>query len=224
MYNKVNINSIEELAYTLAHEVKNPLSLVKANIDLLELADKDHVYKKNYNVIKNELNKINEMMMDFLQIAKNEKKEYDAVFLFDVAEAVLESYEISLDNDIEFTLDCEDEDIQVLASKKKITHVILNLVKNAVEALPKSGGKIKIEIVSKDKNAFLSVIDNGNGIANEDYDNIAKNFFTTKGSGNGLGIPICKKILDDYEGHLLFKNNTTEGCTFTISLPLYMPS
>lgn len=213
-----SLNSIEEIAATIAHEIKNPLSLVKANIELLELEDLENIYSKNYFVIKKELNKINEMMMDFLQLTKNQKDAYDIVYLYDVISNILESYSVTLGGNVNFTINCDDKELSVLGDEKNLEKVFSNIFKNAVEAIENSKGSIEITILKCDEKVVICFCDDGSGIKKNDINRIGETFYTTKHNGNGLGLAICKKIINEHNGSIRIKNNKTKGVTVTIIL------
>ncbi|MDR2939363.1 MAG: HAMP domain-containing histidine kinase [Clostridiales bacterium] len=221
MDNANRLDSIENIAATIAHEVKNPLSLVKANIELLESADTERLFSKNYNVIKNQLNLINEMIMNFLQLTEEVKEEFDIVYLYDVACSVLENYKVSLSSKVDFYIVCPDKNISILGLKKCISSLILNILKNSVEAISSKKGTINIKILNTDQEAIISISDNGDGIPEEKISTLGDSFFTTKENGNGLGVAICKKIVSQHNGTITYKNNPDCGCTVTLTFPLY---
>jgi len=222
---------IEEMASIIAHEIKNPLSLVKANVELLELADEENAYSKNYFVIKNELDKINDMMMDFLHLTKNSPAEKDIIYLRDIIQPIFENYKITLSEKIKFEFNCEDEDIAVLGSENSLKRVVANVIKNAVEAIDdlngidkineisKTGGKIIIDLYCENEFVVLDVTDNGAGISVDFMNEIEKPFFTTKPNGNGLGVSITKKIIEEFCGYFTLENNRTKGCIAKIKIP-----
>jgi signal transduction histidine kinase len=209
--------SIEELAASIAHEIKNPLSLVRANIDLLELADKEGAYSKNYRVMRNELEKISEMTGYFLDFTKAERQSFDVVYLYDAIEEALENYKCSVGGTYE--IDCDDRDIAVWADEKSIGRVISNAIKNSLEAAGDSA-IIKISLYAEGNASVLKIKDNGSGIPVDIIDSIGNVFFTTKKNGNGLGVAICKKIVSQCGGVFKLENAEDGGCLTTIKLPL----
>ncbi len=220
MENADNFNSIENIAATIAHEVKNPLSLVKANIDLLESADTGKVFSKNYKVINNQLNIINEMIMDFLQLTKSINQEFDIVYLHDIIHSVLENYKVSLSQKANFYISCPDKNISIIGSNKSISILILNILKNSVESVTAKKCIVNINIYAENDQAVISISDNGPGFPEDKISEIGDVCFTTKENGNGLGLSICKKIVSQHNGKISYKNNAESGCTVTMSFPL----
>ncbi|MDZ7689690.1 MAG: ATP-binding protein [Balneolaceae bacterium] len=99
--------------------------------------------------------------------------------------------------------------------------MIINLVKNAFEAMPDDGGRIVLKSYIKKSSAFFEIEDNGSGISEEDKSKIFVPNFSTKSSGTGLGLAICKKIIEAHEGSISFASIKGQGTTFIVKLPLY---
>lgn len=218
MFDTKGLNSVEEIASTIAHEIKNPLSLVKANVELLEMADLDSVYSKNYLVIKNELNKINEMIMDFLQLTNQNSTDHDIVYVYDIIFNILEKYRITLDSYIDFTINCSDKELSVIGDEKNLEKVFLNIFKNAVEALEGEKGTLEINILKSDDKVLISFCDSGVGVKEYETNRLGESLYTTKPNGNGLGFAICQKIIHEHGGTISIKNNETKGATVTVVL------
>jgi len=112
------------------------------------------------------------------------------------------------------------EEPLILASKDQIQQVLLNLVINAIDAMPE-GGKISIELhlTEKPEGVKIKVQDSGHGMSKEVMNQLFDPFFTTKDDGLGLGLFICKEIIEDHHGTLVMNSQAGRGTTFTIWLP-----
>ncbi len=217
-----NIKTLEQLALTLAHEVKSPLSIVRANIDILEKVDMEAKHIKNYEVIYRGLDKINSIMMDFLQLLKSPSTSHDVVYIDELLREIISDYDFG--RDISFDLKME-EDIYFLGDEKELKIVFNNLIKNAVEAILAKGddeedGVISITASREGGMASILIEDNGIGISEETLRRIEKEYYTTKKTGNGLGVHICKKIIKEHNGTFNIAS-TENGCIVTIKLPIY---
>src|SRR5690606_31938747 len=113
----------------------------------------------------------------------------------------------------------EDRPVPIYADEKRIKQVTINLVKNAVEAMEQQGN-IYIYIFRKDQFGVISIKDEGKGIPEELMGKIGKPFFTTKNNGNGLGLMMCYKIVEEHNGTIEVESKLGEGTTFTVRLPL----
>jgi signal transduction histidine kinase len=124
------------------------------------------------------------------------------------------------DKNIIPTIHYADKEPLVLASKDQLQQVLLNLVMNAIDAMPE-GGKIFIDLhhTEKPQGIEITVKDTGDGMSKEVMSRLFDPFFTTKEDGLGLGLFICKEIIEDHHGSLMMKSQVGQGTTFTIWMP-----
>ncbi len=205
---------VKNITIALAHEVKNPISLIKANIELLELENVLDNHKKNVTMIKNELNKISEIVSDFMVFCNQDYEvELTDINLFYLIKDYIEKFNIY--NHITFSLNCFEniENITIKAEYSKISIILSNIYKNCVEAIINKRGFIQTNIYIKDNNIIVDIIDNGKGIDDSICDKIYKPFFTDKPNGSGLGIPICINAMKNINGDFKIFNNKDFGCT-----------
>lgn len=223
--------SLEQVAATLAHEVKNPLSLVKANIDILEQNDAEERNSRSYKIMRRELDKINELLLDFIQFAKPAGEGLSRLRLRELLEGLLEPLKISYRGKIEFSLSAIEENIEVKADENKLKRVFGNMFKNAVEAIEalapearerRAGGEygfIEVTLDKKEGAAEITIEDNGRGMTAEEAAQASRPFFTTKRGGSGLGVYLSKSIVSEYGGELLINGREEGGCKVTVMLP-----
>ncbi len=201
----------------ISHEMKSPIALIKANLELMRTTTNSN---KSYDMIFRELENLENMSKHLINTLKRSDDEEEKVFLLDVVETVVETYENTHKN-INFTIDCDDEEIYIIGSSFQTEILVNNLIKNSVEAIEQGGleGFINI-VISEDKNnvdgVVLEVLDNGVGLATDDKTKIYNKFFTTKPTGSGLGLSIVKYILVAQNGHISLDNNVYGGCTATV--------
>lgn len=218
---KFKNSNIQEKALFLAHEVKNPISLIKANIELLELDSNMSIYEKNIDIIKKELNKITFIISDFLDTNKKDFSSFKTIKNFDLILLLKElNQNLSLINKtkkINFCLKCFCESNQVFidADYLKLSILFSNIYKNAIEAIDFSGN---INTYIKKEQGFLivEIKDDGKGLDLSLKNNIGKLFFTTKKTGSGIGLSICKQIVDELGATFEIFNNKDKGCTVRI--------
>ena len=146
------------------------------------------------------------------------KREY--FVLNDVLYAVTGMY--NDDKQHEYLFLIPDFSIHVFADKSQLIRVFTNIIQNAIQSIPEERkGNISL-LVSKVKNNFVrvSITDNGVGIPKEMSDKLFQPYFTTKSSGTGLGLAMCKDIIESFGGRIWFESAVGEGTTFHIDLPL----
>lgn len=208
-----------QLAAELAHEIKNPICSIKG---LIQIMGKKHSLEdsKYYEVINNEIERISVLLQSFLALTQNKPK-LERTSINKVVEEVVplvESY--AEGKNINISVDMQKEMPSIYADKENIRQVIVNIVQNGIDALPRNG-RMNISIWFDQINDFVKMEfkDNGNGIKPEYLDKIFEPFFTTKENGSGLGLAISHKIIENHLGKLFAFNNLDGGATFVIELP-----
>lgn len=200
-----------ELAAALAHEIKNPISLIRANVDYLRLNLKSD-FAKCFEIIDKELNKLNSLISDYTTILQPDIS-YELIFPEDLIYDVTEEFAILDKKKIDFVFDI-DRDIKIKGDYKKLSILLFNIYKNSSEAIS-GNGQIITRLYENGDNIIIEIEDNGGGINEGIIKNIGTPFFTTKEGGSGLGIMICKSIMEAHKGKILIEN-TACGCKTTL--------
>ncbi|WP_053104093.1 ATP-binding protein [Bacillus sp. FJAT-27231] len=211
------LGMIGQLAAGIAHEIRNPLTAVKGFVQLLGKET-----NSQYNeIIVSELERIEFIMNEFLFLAKpqqdmkletrNMNKLIKEVVNFMKPEALL--------NDVTIHVRCDSSLPLVCCEPQQIKQVMINLIKNAVEAMP-SGGNILIQTAAKSRGyASIEVCDEGIGIPEDKLQKLFEPFYTSKETGTGLGLMVSKKIIEDHKGSLTFSSEVGKGTAALILLP-----
>lgn len=217
----------KEMAQQVAHEIKNPLTPMKLNVQHLERQLKsdnqnpEELKKRIQQITANlieQIQSLNNIASDFSKFSQPLNKEkFTDVDLNAILSSVAKLYEH--DELVDICLDIPTEPICVHGIADELKRVIINLVKNAYEAMPDQGGEIVLRLYRHHQNIFIEVEDNGIGIPEESRSDIFIPNFSTKSSGTGLGLAICKKIIEAHEGSISFASVEGEGTTFVIKLP-----
>lgn len=206
----------KELAAALAHEVKNPVSLIKANIDYIQTQFPQAV-RKNFNIINRELKKLDFIVSNYALFSDTSYDNNELIFIEDILNDITEEYDLTpLGKKITFTLD-GSENTAIKGNYNKFCILFFNIIKNAVEAIDKEG-IISCKYGRKDANAIIEIYNNGGCIPDEILKNLGKPYVTTKKGGNGLGLLICRSIVTEYNGNIIIEN-VNSGCKVTIILP-----
>ncbi|EIJ81706.1 histidine kinase phosphorylating Spo0A [Bacillus methanolicus PB1] len=208
------------LAAGTAHEIRNPLTGIKGLIQLLSEKYKDEKDQYYFSVINNEIKRINEIVSEFLILGKPTAQILEVLDLRNILTELnpLILSEANLYN-VRYYCLLPPEPVLVKCTKDQIKQVILNLTKNSIESMP-DGGILKVEIIIENRSCIIEVTDTGLGIAEEDLSKIFEPFYTSKDTGTGLGLVICKRIVDSFGGTIQILSNKQQGTKAVINLPL----
>ncbi|WP_231514810.1 ATP-binding protein [Oceanobacillus salinisoli] len=205
-----------QLAAGVAHEIRNPLTSIKGFLQLLQAGvnRKEEYYKimieeiEKMEKITSELLFISKPMTDLKRIESVLEMIEDTVSLLQT-QAKLNNIEIVVKQPITESVYCD---------KSQIKQVLINIVKNAIEAMGQSG-EITISTHTTNDNISIHITDEGPGIPEEIIHKLGEPFFTTKKNGTGLGIMISKQILEEHHGSLEIMQNKDKGSTFKLNFP-----
>lgn len=209
-----------QLAAAVAHEIRNPITVVKGFIQLHE-KDKEipeHI-KKQYKLMLDELEAAETVITDFLSLAKptDTKTEVISVKLaLHTVMDLLNSY--ALNDTIHIELESET-DYKIQCNIMEFKQLFVNLLKNAIEASHPCD-TIRV-IVSAELDAVkIVIIDNGTGMSEEQLEQIGTPFYSLKAKGTGLGLMICYNIIEKYDGTIHFKSEEGNGTEVTVTFPI----
>jgi len=206
----------EERAAAIAHEVKNPLTMVGLNLDILEASDDRPSADKNYAMIRKELKKISDLMLNFLYLNSSYQGEKSPIIISELLNEMAEDLRVSLPN-VVLNITYPKDKIIIIASENSLRTLFGNIIKNAIEAMDYEG-KIQIYIEKKDNYAKISFKDSGSGLSKDIQSKLFNEHFTTKPMGSGLGLSICKKIATELGGDFVLENCDGGGCLAVVRL------
>ncbi len=213
------LNVVGELAAGIAHEIRNPMTALKGFIQLLEGSVKGE-YDSYFQVISSELQRIETIITDFLILAKPQAISYQVKQVNTVLSETLDlmSAQAAMNNIQFHTQYGELPLIQCEANQLK--QVFINLIKNAIEAMP-GGGIIEVSSESFfDNHILISIKDHGMGIPNSVLKKLGEPFYTTKEKGTGLGLMVTYKIIEEHAGWIEVDSKEGEGTLFQLYLPI----
>ena len=208
--------AIEEIAAAIAHEVKNPLTMVRFNLDILESSDKRLETHKNYSMIRKELKKINDIMMDFIYLTGTCYGKRDVVHIESLLDELKEDLQVAMP-DIRINITYPQVNLTITGYESALRILFGNIVKNAVEAMD-FAGELQITAEKEGGVVKLKFKDSGPGLSKEVAQKMFKEQITTKPMGSGLGLAICKKIAKEHGGDFLLKNDPNGGCSASVEL------
>lgn len=210
--------TIKDALFKLTHEIKNPLAVCKGYLDMIDI-NKQEKAEKYISIMKQEVDRSLNIISDFVEYnkIKIKKEQIDLNCLLD---DVYDSFKILVNNKkvkLEYK-DRDDEEIYFEGDYERLKQVLINLLKNSLEATEENG---RIEIYSNIYKKHLEIIikDNGIGMSKETLEKIKEMFYTTKQNGTGLGVALSNEIIKSHNGELIFESETNKGTTATIRLP-----
>jgi PAS domain S-box-containing protein len=210
--------AIGELAAMIGHDLRNPLTGIAGAAYFLKTKygpREDDTIKKMLEIIENDIEYSNKIINDLLEYSRSINLELSATNSKRLVEEALVTFKVP-ENIRILNLTMDEPEIEV--DIQKMRRVILNLVNNAIDAMP-AGGEIIIRSKTTKENLELYFTDTGKGIPEEIIDKIWKPLFTTKAKGMGFGLSICKRVVESHGGTISVKSKIGEGTTFIITLP-----
>jgi len=209
----------------VAHEIKNPLTPMKLSIQYLQNAvsrgddaDLPSMIKRVSKTLIEQIDNLTNIASEFSSYAKMPTALNEVFVINDIVASVHDLFRKREDMDIQLQVPIND--LFVFADKSQVIRVLNNIVKNAIQSIPKTRrGLIHIKLTSTDELIIISINDNGVGIDEHMREKVFYPNFTTKSSGMGLGLAICSDIIQSFDGRIYFETEKGVGTTFIIELP-----
>lgn len=208
------LSTIGELASSLGHDLRNPLTVIKTSFDIMKIKSKDNLDQstiQHFELIDHALSRIIQMVNDMLNFVRISPLQIEDVSITSIIKSVTSKMQIP--NTVKINL--PKNDVTIKCDSKKLEIVFVNVITNAIEAMNYKG-QISTRITDHNDYVLIDVEDNGPGIPSDILPKIFDPLFTTKRSGTGLGLPSCKNIVEQHGGIITVKTNPT---VFTIKLP-----
>lgn len=203
--------------FKLNHELKNPLAVCNGYLEMFpEASKKDQ--DKYIEIMQNEIKRSLTIINDFSSLGKIkniEVEEIDICYLLEEIKDILEP----LFKKNKAKIEIPDDEIYVEGDYNRLKQVFINLFKNSLESKRKEDLVVNVKIKEDNNDCIISMKDNGKGMSKETLEKIYNDFFTTKETGTGIGIPYIKEIIELHHGTLTYKSRENKGTTVLITLP-----
>ncbi|QIZ67140.1 ATP-binding protein [Geobacillus subterraneus] len=214
---KEKLSVLGELAAGIAHEIRNPLTSMKGFMQMMQ--ETREVNDDHVRIMLSELGRVNQIVSELLVLAKPQSHDYR---LFLLNEAI--SYVISLIgheatlNDVSISVHNNAPKACVYGDQNQIVQVLLNVMKNAIEAMP-DGGNLYVRVSEAEGIIRLAIADTGIGISKERLQKIGEPFFTLKEKGMGLGLTTSMKIVQEHKGTMQIESEVGKGTVVHLTFP-----
>jgi PAS domain S-box-containing protein len=218
--------TIGEAAAMVGHDLRNPLQAIITGVYLgrkgyeslppeyAKVAE-EHGLVKWLSLVEGEIEYMDKIVSDLQDYAVPLKPDRSQVNIAQLLKDVLSKTQIPSNVNLSVRV---EEDLQLMIDRSLMKRVFSNLITNAVQAMPE-GGELTVDASKSDEEALVSFRDTGVGIPQEDFSKLFSPFFTTKAKGQGLGLAVCKRLVEAHGGEITVKSKLGEGATFTIRLP-----
>jgi len=216
--------ALGKLSAGIAHEIRNPLSSIRGLAQFVYNSfSKADERKEDLNTIIQEVDRLNKLVVQVLDFAKLKKPNLTRFSLNNLIRKITELFKLEIkDKQIKFSLELTPDVSQIQADEDQIRQSLMNVIINAIQAIPKKGEiKIKTEkaLLKGEPAIKLIIEDSGIGIPEKDFTQIFDPFFSTKEKGSGLGLSIAYKLIEAHRGEIKVESKEGEGTKFVIFLP-----
>ncbi len=222
--NAKRLADIGTFAATVAHELRNPLGTIKVAAYNIKNKVKDKSIVSHLNNIDKKITESDVIIKNLLSYSKVMVPQYKSVLIFDLLAECVRNFKIKynmFDVEVNLRCECKKED-KIAADPVHITSLFSNILDNAYQSFCGSKGVIDIEsIYNKPGNSFrIDFKDNGSGISKSDLNQLFESFFTTKAKGIGLGLTVCKQIINLHNGKIKITSKQSQGTIVSVTLPI----
>jgi len=217
------LKELGEMASMVAHEIRNPLGGIKGFASLLQrdLESQPNLLKM-VNYIIDGTDSLNKLVTNVLNYSRPLQVRLEATGLVALLQDVKNHFQAdsTVSDNIKIIFDSQDHELIAPADPMLLKGVMMNLLVNAMQAMPKDGGTIRLEVGKSGTEAIIKISDTGIGITPENLEKIFSPFFTTRAEGNGLGLAEVYKVVEAHGGNIEVESEVNKGTSFTIRLPL----
>jgi len=213
-----NLNLMGQMAASIAHEVRNPLTSIRGFLQLFESHYNYRADKETVDLMIEEVDRINDIISTFLSLAQKNTLTFKLQSLNKTVSNLMPLIiSDALISDVYVETELNDVSPRLI-DENEVRQLLINLVRNGIEEMSE-GGTLKIKVYEDSKGVHLIVLDQGNGIPDDVLDNIGKPFFTTKPNGTGLGLAVCYSIAEKHGARMSFDTGP-KGTSFQVTFPV----
>lgn len=212
------LSAVGQLAAGVAHEVRNPLTVLKGFTQMLLSTNEEH--QQYYRMMLSEVDRIEAIIGEFLLLAKPQETKFNLHSLGEIVHDVVALMETkAVMNNVEIVYQCHTDNSIIECDANQLKQVYINMLQNAVDAMPR-GGQVSVELSeAAEGNYMVRIADQGCGIPEERIARLGEPFYSSKEKGTGLGLMVSYQIIGKHKGRIYVSSRLNEGTTFEIILP-----
>jgi len=212
-------SAIGQMAAQLVHAIRNPLTSIGATSRLLAKKTADSYIIRFLNIITKETSKIESTLEDLFSIVESREYKLTPTPLFPlIRKSVMAFYAVMKKKGIIYSLKLDGIDPTLLLNERRIRQAFLHLIRNSIEAM-EGGGILEIEVHEERNSVSVKIIDSGTGISTGTASHVKDPFFTTKAFGNGMGLTLVERIVQEHGGKFILRDGGSGGTVAQIILP-----
>ncbi|MEH7393124.1 ATP-binding protein [Bacillus sp. JJ1474] len=215
------MNAIGQLAASVAHEIRNPMTVVKGFLQIFlakdQMSDEERMYIR---LMIEEMSRAETIINDYLSLAKPDIEQTEKVDAAETASKVLDlmnSYAMMSKNIM--VVPTLNEGVFIQGNISELKQVLINILKNGIEAM-KVGGTLSISVYKDEKYGVFEISDTGIGMSAEELERLGTAFYSLKEKGTGIGLMVCYQIIERMQGKIEVQSQNGKGTTFKIFIPL----
>jgi len=213
---------IGNFSMMIAHELKNPLGIIKGSVDIITKEGvKTKVRRTMVGYIQDEVKRLNRLVEDFLSFARPNPAHKSLVDINQVISKMVNLTPLpeSKEKKISLKVELSKEITEINLDEHQIYQALLNLINNAIQAIPKEG-EITLKTEKSRNGILITIMDTGIGIPDKEKEKVFEPFFTKKERGTGLGLAVVKKIIENHQGEIKITDREGAGTVFSLWLPM----
>jgi signal transduction histidine kinase len=216
------LSALGQLSAGLAHEIRNPLASIEGAATVMQRDLQNQERRREFlEIIQKETRRLNRLLTNFLDFAKPRQPDLKIVAINGLLDSVMELAQHAVQNgrlELELVKEVQPDLQTVRCDEEQIKQVLLNLVMNAIQAMPQ-GGRVVLAAQRSGSEVAIDVQDQGSGISSGNVERVFDPFFTTKPMGSGLGLSIAHQIVTQHGGAVKITRNSAAGLTVRVLLP-----
>ncbi|HIJ96123.1 MAG TPA: histidine kinase [Desulfuromonadales bacterium] len=219
MRRREELARLGEMGAVMAHEIRNPLAGIKGFAQLMESAENMDQARHYAERIVTQSQRMESLVDDLLSFAREDRGEREPTDLSMLVNDCAAMVRMEAESSGVELFHTRQPTMKIVADSDRIIQLLLNLLKNGIQAMPE-GGRLHVGLDNRTSRAIISIRDSGIGISPENLPRIFEAFWSSKARGTGLGLALCRKIVQEHGGTLTVESVVGNGTIFTVTLPL----